>query len=269
MTDLHVPVRRASPESAVSASARLGLVVRGVLYLVIGWLAIDIARGQPSHQANQRGALAEIGARTDGIVLLWIMAAGFAAYAFWRLSEAVYGTAAAGRKTGPRLQSLARGIFYAALCVSTVLVIASSSSQSQSHQQATLTARTMRHAWGRWLVGGVGVLVVAIGLAMVAQGLTRRFEKDLQMNELSGSTRRIVVGLGTVGTTARGLVFGLAGALVIDAAVTFRPGKSKGLDGALRALAGEPYGQLLLGVVAAGLLAFGLYGLTAAKWAKT
>ena len=261
--------RRAADSSAMTGLARFGLASRGFVYLVIGWLAAQIALGHGHHQANQRGALADIAQKSFGIVLLWILGLGFAAYALWRLSEAAFGTAAEGRETGPRLQSAFRGIAYVALAVSTFTFIAGTSRRGQAQQQATLTARVMRHSFGQWLVGLAGLVVIGVGVAMVVQGVTRKFEKELRMDDLHGRTRAVVVRLGMVGTIARGVVLVVAGILVVDAAVTFDPKKSTGLDGALRTLADQAFGPWLLGLVALGLMAFGLYGFAQARWAKT
>ena len=249
--------------------ARFGLAARAFVYLVIGWLAIQIARGHGSHQANQRGALADIAQHSYGIVLLWILGIGFAAYAIWRLSEAAFGTAAEGKKAGPRAQSLVRGIVYAALAVSTVSFIAGTRKQGQSQQQQTLTARVMKHDYGRWAVGLIGLIIVVVGLAMIVEGVRKKFEKQLRMDDLTGPTRTVVVWLGIVGTAARGIAFAIAGVLVVAAAVTFNAAKSTGLDGALRTLADRPYGSWILGILALGLVAFGLFGFAVARWAKT
>jgi Domain of Unknown Function (DUF1206) len=126
----------------------------------------------------------------------------------------------------------------------------------------------MRHSLGRWAVGIAGLVVIAVGVAMVIEGLTKRFEKQLEMYELQGTTRTVVLRLGAVGTVTRGAVFALAGFLVLDAAITFDPKKSTGLDGALRTLAHQPFGPYLLGAAALGLIAFGLYGLASVRYAK-
>lgn len=261
--------RRASNSHTMAGLARFGLAARAFVYIVIGWLAVQIARGHGSHEANQRGALADIAQHSYGIALLWILGIGFAAYAIWRLSEAAFGTAAEGNKSGPRLQSLGRGIVYAGLCGATFSFLAGTSKQGQSQQQATLTARVMKHDFGRWLIGLVGLIVVVVGLGMIVEGARKKFEKQLRMRELTGPTRTLVLGLGMVGTIARGIVFAIAGVLVVEAAVTFNAGKSRGLDGALRSLADRPYGPWLLGLLAVGLIVFGLYGFAAARWAKT
>jgi uncharacterized membrane protein len=268
MSNVAVTARQAANSNTMSGLARFGLCARAFIYVMIGWLAIQIARGQSSQEANQRGAIADIAQHSFGIVVLWAVALGFAAYAVWRLTEAVVGTAAEGRKAGPRLKSLVRGIVYAALSVSTFAFIAGSSRQSQTQQQRSWTARMMQHDNGRWVVGIIGLVVILVGLGMIVEGITRKFRKELRTNDMSATTRPWVIRLGMVGTIARGLVFALAGGLVVDAAVTFDPSKSTGLDGALRTLADRAYGPWLLGAVALGLIAFGLYGFAAARWAK-
>ena len=269
MTDLEQSARQVSDSSAMSAVARFGLATRGFSYLVIGWLAVQIALGRHPHEANQRGALATVAGHPYGKVLLWILGFGFAAYALWRLSEAAFGTAAEGRKTGPRVQSLVRGIVYAGFALTTFSFIAGTSNQTQSRQQETTTARLMKHGFGRWLVGIVGVIVIVVGIGLIFEGLAKKFEKQLRMNELHGATRTVVVRLGMVGTTARGIVFAVAGVLLVEAAIQYQPAKSTGLDGALRTLANQTYGPWLLGVIALGLVAFGVYGLFTARFAKT
>lgn len=269
MSRLESSARQASASQGMGALARFGLAVRGFVYLVIGWIAVQIALGHPSQQANQRGALATVAQHAGGKLLLWILGFGFAAYALWRLSEAAFGTAAEGRKAGPRAQSLVRGVVYAFFAVTTFSFIAGTSSQSQSQQQVGETAKLMKHDYGRWLVGIAGVIVVVVGLGMVIEGLRKKFEKQLRMNQLHGATRTVVVRLGMIGTTARGVVFAVAGALVVEAAVNYDAAKSTGLDGALRTLADRAYGPWLLGALAVGLIAFGVYGLAAARFAKT
>jgi Domain of Unknown Function (DUF1206) len=269
MVSLSASTRRASRRESRSALARVGLAARAFVYLVIGWLAIQIALGHGNHEADQRGAFADIKQHTLGTVLLWALAIGFAAYAVWRMTEAVFGTAAEGKKAGSRAKSAARGVVYALLSASTFSFIAGTSTQSQAQQQATFTARAMKHTGGQFLVAAVGAVVVVIGLAMIFEGVSRKFERQLEMRELTGRTRPVVVGMGVIGTVARGIVFTLAGALVIDAAVSYDAQKSTGLDGALRTLADRAYGPWLLGVVALGLIVFGLFGLAEVRWAKT
>jgi hypothetical protein len=238
-----------------------------VIYILIGWVAIQLALGQTSQEADQRGALQLLARQPFGLVLLWLVGIGFAGYALWRLSEAIFGVTGDGNGAGPRLKSLARAIIYASFAVTTFTVI-NGASRSQAGQERDWTARVMHHAGGRWAVGIVGAIVVICGAVLVSEGVRRKFEKYLKTMEMSPRTRKIVRWLGTIGTVARGLVFALAGALVIDAAVAYSPSKARGLDGALRELRNQPFGKVALIAAALGLIIFGVYGLCEARWRK-
>ena len=259
--------RRASDSPAARALARAGLAARGVLYILIGWVAILVAFGQTSsNQANQAGALHLLAKQPFGLVLLWLLGIGFAGYALWRLSEAAFGVTG-GNGAGPRLKSLVRGVVYAFFAYLTFQIIAGTAGNSAKKQQ-DLTAKVMHHPGGQVLVGIVGAIIVAVGVALVLEGLRRKFLKHLQTSQMSPQTRHIVERLGMVGTAARGVVFALAGILVIEAAVTYKPAKAGGIDKALLTLRNQPFGQVLLILAALGLIIFGIYGLCEARWRK-
>lgn len=167
------------------------------------------------------------------------------------------------------MQSFVRGCIYASFAVSAINLVLHAHQQSQASQQQEWTAKAMTHPAGRWAVGVVGVIVVIVGLVLIREGLTKKFEKYLEMNRMSAGTRRLVSFLGTVGTAARGAVFTVAGGLLVQAAYTFDPKKARGLDGALRALASTSFGTWLLGVAAIGLIVFGVYGYAEAVWRRT
>src|SRR6266516_1915106 len=152
--------RRASDSPAARALARAGLTARGVLYILIGWVAILVALGQTSHEADQQGALRLLAAQPYGLVSLWLLGIGFAAYALWRLSEAAFGVTGEGNKTGPRLKSLARAVIYAALAALTFQVISGSTGKSESRKQQDVTASLMHHTGGQFLVGLIGAAIV-------------------------------------------------------------------------------------------------------------
>jgi hypothetical protein len=259
--------RRASDSKAARALARAGLTARGIIYILIGWVAILVALGRSSQQADQQGALQLLAGKPYGLVTLWLLGIGFTAYALWRLSEAAYGVTGDGNGAGPRLKSLGRAIVYAGFAYLTFQVI-SGTQGNQSRQQQDLTAKAMQHSGGRVLVGIVGVIIVICGLVLVSEGLRHKFMKYLRTAQMSARTRRVVKWLGTIGTAARGLVFALAGVLVIDAAVTHSAAKSGGIDKALLTLRNQPFGEALLILAALGLVVFGIYGLCEARWRK-
>lgn len=247
--------------------ARIGLVARGVIYMLIGWIAILVAVGHSTRPPNQEGALQLLASKPYGGISLWLLAIGFAGYALWRLSEAAFGVTGEGRGAGPRVKSLARAVVYAFLAYLTFTVIERAAS-NETRQQQDLTASALRHPGGQWLVAIVGLIIVVVGAALIAQGIRRTFMKQLMTSQMSRRTRQVVERLGQVGVTARGIVFAIVGALVVDAAVTFKPSKSGGLDKALLTLRNEPFGEYLLLLVAIGLVIFGVYGLAEARWRR-
>jgi Domain of Unknown Function (DUF1206) len=247
--------------------ARAGLVARGIIYILIGWIAVLVALGHGSHEADQQGALQYLAGKPYGLVSLWLLGIGFAAYALWRLSEAAFGGAGDGKRAGPRLRSLARAVIYGGLSYLTFQVL-SGTRGSQSGQQQDVTARVMQHPGGRWLVGIVGLVIIIVGLVLAMEGVRRKFMKYLRTSQMSPRTRRAVELLGVTGTVARGVVVTLVGIGVVDAAVSYNSAASGGIDKALLGLRNQPAGPVLLMLVALGLVIFGIYGLCEARWRR-
>jgi len=163
--------RRASNSPAARALARAGLTARGVLYTLIGWVAILVALGQTSHQADQQGALQLLAAQPYGLVSLWLLGIGFSGYALWRLSEAAFGLTGEGNGAGPRLKSLARALIYAFFAYLTFKIISGVSTGSQTKKQQDLTATVMHDPGGQWLVGIVGLAILIAGLVLIFEGI--------------------------------------------------------------------------------------------------
>jgi uncharacterized membrane protein (DUF485 family) len=228
-----------------------------------------LARGVPKQATDQRGAMQELVSHRGGSILLWIIAIGLIGYALWRWSEAAFGVVGEGRKMGPRVQSFVRGCIYAFFAFSAFKLLAHSAGKSQARQEQDWTAKTMAHSGGRLLVGAVGAVVIIAGVVLVREGITRKFEKYLELRGLTSGTQRIVVLLGIVGTIARGVVFAVTGVFVLRAALTYDASKARGLDGALRSLATGSGGPWLLGAAAVGLIVFGIYGYAEAIWRRT
>jgi hypothetical protein len=259
--------RRASDSPPAHLLARAGLTARGVIYILLGWVALLVALGQSSREADQQGALHLLAGKSYGVVSLWLLGIGFAAYALWRLSEAAFGVTGEPPGAGPRLKSLARSVIYAGLAYLTFTVI-SGTDRSQSRRQQDMTATAMQHPAGRWAVGIAGLIIVICGLVLVVEGARKKFMKYLRTAQMSVRMRRVVKVFGMTGTVARGLVFAPACALVIDAAVTHKASESGGIDKALLTLRNQPFGEFLMLVAALGLVVFGVYGLCEARWRK-
>jgi hypothetical protein len=265
--------RRVARSDGFKGLAKLGLAARGTIYLLIGWFAVLLAAGKKHPETDQRGAMQEVARHTGGFLLLWVIAMGLTGYALWRFSEAAFGVIGKGEKArdaGPRLQSLARGLIYAGLAVSAFNLLAHSRGKSQASQQQLWTSKVMKYPAGRWVIGLIGAVVIVVGLVLIYEGVARKFKKYFALADMPAGSRRIVWILGTFGTAARGVVFGLTGFFLIRAAWDYDPKKARGLDGALRnTVADSTAGRVLVAVCAVGLIAFGLYGYAEAAWRRT
>ncbi|MFF7853264.1 DUF1206 domain-containing protein [Streptomyces sp. NPDC007904] len=264
--------RRAANGSVREGAARAGLTARGVIYLLVGVLALRIAFGDGQRQADRGGALAELADKPFGAVLLWALGIGLVGMALWRLTEALFGSVGKnGRSPRKRLLSLARCAFYA-FVASSVLAFAvdrgSSGSGSSDRQSRDLTARVMEAPAGQWLVGIGGAVIIGAGVWIGVQAVRRKYHDKLKIGELSPRARRLVDVTGVGGGAARGLVFAAVGGFAIRAAIAYEPDKAKGLDDTLRSFAGTPLGPWLLVCVSAGLMLFGVFSFALARWRR-
>ncbi|MFI6646221.1 DUF1206 domain-containing protein [Streptomyces sp. NPDC050529] len=270
----HGKARRASNSSAVEAGGRAGFVARGVIYALVGVLALRIAfggGGGGEKQADRGGALAEIAQKPFGSVLLWVLGVALVGMALWRLSEAAFGAAGPERKPTKRLASAGRAVFYAFVSYSVLMFAAGdrgSGSGSGDAQSKDVTAQVLGMPGGRWLVGAAGAVVAGAGLWIAGRAALRKFHKHLRLGEMSPAVRRAVDVTGVFGGVSRGLVFAVAGGFAVAAAVKARSGEAKGMDDTLRSFSTTPAGPWLLGLIAVGLMAFGLFSWANARWRR-
>lgn len=242
--------------------ARAGFVARGAVYLVIGILAINLATGSGSANPSQQGAMKTVAAQPFGRVLLIFIAAGLAGYASWRLVRALRGA----DHGLDRVAALTSGVVYAGLCALAVEILLGADGGSGNAKSTT--AGVLGWPAGTWLVGIAGAIFVGVGLYQGRRGVSKDFLDDSKTEEMSSSMRTWIASLGMVGYLARMVVFVLVGIFLIRAAVDYNPDKAVGLDGALAKVGHASYGPLLLGVVAAGLIAFGVYSLADSRYRR-
>ena len=268
--DARYAARRAGNSRYVDWLARAGFAARGVMYVLIGILAIELAFGSSGHQADQSGAVRLVGQTPFGGVLLWLMFVGFAGMALWRLSEALYGGPGPdGRKAGSRALAGFKAVLYGFIAYGILKYALGLGAPKSSNKQSTdLTATAMRHPGGRILVGIVGLVLIGAGVWLAWQAFERKFLADLRTGEMSAQTRKVVTFLGRYGGIARGIVFGAAGLFLLIAAITATPNKAKGIDATLRAFTKTPAGPWLLVLVAIGLMLFGCYSWAESRWRK-
>lgn len=257
--------RRAAGSPALDRLARVGLACRGVLYALIGVLAIQIATGGADHQADKGGAITTVAELPFGAVILWVMVVGFAALALWQASEVLFGH----RRTADRIESAARTAVYVLIFFTLLSVLLAGRAASEDQKSRDVTAKLLDLPAGQAIVAAIGLGIVALGVYWVRQGVTKRFREDLDLGRMSPRARDTMEKLGLAGYLARGAIAGLAGIFVIQAALTHDPDRAGGIDATLRAFAETPAGPWLLVAVALGLMLFAGYCFGESRWRRT
>jgi hypothetical protein len=248
--------------------ARFGLIAQGVSFVLVAVLAIKLALGDGGAATDREGALRAIAQDGIGRVVVIALAIGFGCYALWRIFEAVFGRkveSSDDEKAWKRAGALAKAGIYGALCAAAVSILIGEGGGS-GDEEKTATADILGWPAGRWIVMGIAGGIAGAALWNVYRALSQRFLEQLKTGEMSSRVRAWATRIGVVGLLARGAVFGLIAWFFFDAAADYNANKAEGLDGALRKLAAQSYGTWLLGIVAAGLLAYGVFCLIQARY---
>lgn len=260
MPDTASTARQVTRSRPATVAVRAGILAYGITHLLIAWIALQIAfGGGGGGQADQSGAFQALAAQPFGRVLLWVLVAGFAAVALWRLEQALLGHAYVGdraKRIRARVEDGAKAVLFVVLAVLAARTAASGSSGGNGGQSAT--AGVLGLPGGQFLVGAVGVGIVVVGAVKLKHGWERSFVEDMALPS-DHRARQVAVRTGQIGSIAKGVAIGLIGLLVVVAAVRFDPAQARGLDAALKALAAQPYGMVLLVVMALGLAAYGVF----------
>ena len=240
----------------------------GVVHLVIAYLALQVAFGSSGKEADQHGALQQLGANSFGQVLLWVLAAGLVAFGLWQflMAAAGYEWLTGGHRTRKRLSAAGRGVVVLGLGYTAIRLATGSGGGGGSERQKELTAQVLALPAGPVIVVAAAVAVLIVAIAAAIKGIKQTFQEDLDTRNLPGRSRRWVAWLGTTGYLAKAFVFGVVAVLLAYSALRNDARKAGGLDAALKTLAAQPFGTVLLTVVALGLAAFGVYCFAAA-WA--
>jgi uncharacterized membrane protein len=268
MTGVKNSAHNAAFSPVMEVLTRLGYGVRGVIYIVMGILAVQVALGKGGALASPQGAIAAIGKQPAGMILLWVVLIGILAYSVWGLVRAIWDPLNKGSDTKgilTRIGYLASAVGYAFLAYTTYGLIMGTS-QSTSGSPAKILSSIMAMPMGRWAIALVGLIVVVVGLYQIMLGIKAGFEKQFQTYDLTPKEAKLATDVGRFGTAARGVVFALVGGLIFLAAYNSNPSQPVGMDAALATLLHQPYGIWLLGIIAVGLVAFGFYSLLGAIW---
>jgi hypothetical protein len=253
----------------LEALTRFGYGVRGLIYIVMGLLAVQITLGKGGALASPQGAIAAIGKQPAGRILLWVVLVGLISYSLWGVVRAVMDPLHKGYDAKgliARAGFLASAFGYAILIIPTYGYITGASKTANGSQTQKFITTIMALPWGRWAIGILGLVVLLAGLYQIYQGVSAGFERQFHTYVLTPKEVTLVTGVGRFGTAARGVVLAIVGGLFGLAAYQADPSQQVGMDTALSTILHQPYGIWLLGIVALGLIAFGIYSMLCALW---
>jgi hypothetical protein len=264
----------------VERVARIGVVARGVVFLVLAILIARIASGalggdSTGKAASGAGVARTIAAQTGGRVMLFALAIGALCYALFSLFDAVmrHDFESDAKKWGKRALSIWAFVTYGAFSIYSFATALSGknesgSSRKEGAEQSQWSARVLRWPAGQVLLFAVGVALAIAAVALAVRAIRRKFRDRLDEHRMSRPVLRTTLSLGTVGLLGRGALFAIVAWFVTDAAIDNDPSHSKGVDGSVRAFADNGGGAALLWVVALAVVAFGLYLLLEARYRR-
>lgn len=246
----------------VERLARFGYLAKGIVYAIVGILAVQAALGTGGQTTDAKGALGAIAAQPFGKFLLVLLVIGLIGYVVWCFIQTIKDPEHKGndpQSLARRLGSAISGLIYAGLAFSAIRLVIGSGGGSSSNSQQDWTARLLSQPFGQWLVGLIGAFIIGFGFYQLYRAYKAKFRKEMKLREMSPTEETWATRIGRFGEAARGIVFAIIGFFLLQAARQSDPNQARGLDGALQALAQQPYGPWLLGIVALGLVAYGIH----------
>jgi hypothetical protein len=264
-------VKRAAGNTQLEFLERLGYAVRGLLYAVMGILVLRIAVGIGGGQATDlSGSMVFLIGNPFGKLVLIVVIVGLTAYSLWGFTRAIYdplhrGSDASGYMA--RLGFVSSALSYLAIVIFALQILAGSGATSSDSTQKTI-ASILTHPAGGWLTILIGVVALGVAVGQFIEAYRATFAKDLKGTEMSASERNIAVKLGRFGMFARGVTFLVIGWFLIQAGMHNDASQVQGFGGAFLFLLNQPFGHILVGVIALGFVALGLHSFACARWVK-
>jgi Domain of Unknown Function (DUF1206) len=264
-------VKHAAANPQLELLERLGYVVRGVLYVVMGFLALRIALATPGGKATDlSGSLVWLIGNPFGKLVLIVTIIGLVAYSIWGFVRAIYDPLHRGRDAKgimARLGFVTSAVSYLAIAFFAITILAGQGSASHDSTQKTVST-LLANPGGGFFTILLGVISIGIAFGQFLEAYRATFKNDLKAAEMSESEKDIAVGLGRFGMAARGVTFLVIGWFLIQAGIHHSPSQAQGFGGAFLFILAQPYGRWLLGIIALGFMALGLHSFACARWVR-
>jgi hypothetical protein len=264
-------VKRAAAHPWIEFLERAGYVARGVLYTVMGSLSLGLATGFGGEATDQSGSLATMAGGPFGKAILFGLAVGLAAYSLWGFIRAVFDPLHRGDHAAGIVERLGfawSGIAYAGLALFALGLFTGAKKAAAQDATQTTIARILAYPAGELAVALIGLVSISVGLWQFFEAYRARFKKDFKRGQMTEAEKKLVDGVGRLGMFARGVTFTVVGWFVLQGGLHHDPSRVRGFGGAFVFLLNQPYGHLLLGIVAVGFIALGLHSFAAARWIR-
>jgi Domain of Unknown Function (DUF1206) len=265
------PVGRVTAEHpGVVKIGRAGWCAKGVVYLIAGCLALSVAAKASAwsdttsvtgnQEASPTGAIKTVAGSGGGTVLLWLLAIGMLLYAAWRVVSALLPGGTDAKALVHRIGYAVSAVIYTTFALSAIALARHAPEVQDGNKKVTdISASIMEHSAGRLVLGAVGVIVIAVGLYRISKGVTMDVNDELDLSGMSSARVTWTQRLGAIGEVGRGIGIGLVGFFMLRSALTYDANEATGLDGALRRLATESWGVVVVVVVGIGFAAYGIF----------
>jgi hypothetical protein len=262
--------QRAAANPGLELLERLGYIVRGALYLVMGFFALRIALSKPDGKPlDLTGSVLVLAGNQYGKLVLLVIVVGLAAYSVWGLVRAIFDPLHRGSDRSGYMARL--GFFWSALSYAAIVVFGIkilTGTGAGSADTRKFISSILEHPAGGWVTIIIGLAVLGIGIGQFVEAKRAMFSRDLKGAEMSNATRNAVVALGRFGMFARGVIFVIVGWFIVEAGRDHNPGEVEGFGEAFMWLLAQPYGHLLLGIISLGVMALGVHSLACARWMR-
>ena len=241
--------------------ARLGIGTKGVVYILIGGLTAWAAIGSGGKKTGSDGAFKFLISQPFGQVMLCILVIGLAGYVFWRMYQTFNDPEEEGsdaKGVAQRLSYFSSGIFYLFIIYNAVQLLIAGGGGSSGGGQESMIQKLLQQEYGRWIVAAIALIFLGRALMQIFIAYSGNFKKKVKEEGMDDKTQKLMISSGRVGYTARGLVIGIIAYLTVSAAITYDASKSGGTEDAFNFIQNE-FGRMVLGVMALGMLAFGVF----------